>query len=89
MKPKPDSIETHLLHLPAGEPARLAALLFADPEAADADTAGPGEQAQLDAAWVEKAERRYVELASGAVAGIPSDEVYAELRAELGAMRDA
>lgn len=55
----------------------------------DADTAGPGEQAELDAAWPEEAERRYAELARRAVAGIPSDEVYAELRAELGAMRDA
>ncbi len=37
----------------------------------------------IDQAWVAEAERRYDELASGRVQGIPADEALAEIRQHL------
>jgi len=39
---------------------------------------------EIDAAWVDEAERRRQEMASGKVAGIPGQEVLAGIRRELG-----
>jgi putative addiction module component (TIGR02574 family) len=87
VKLKPDSIQTHLLHLPADERARLAELLLASLDTADSDSIDAGNQPELDAAWASEVDRRYADLRSGAVAGIPADQVYAEIRAELQASR--
>jgi putative addiction module component (TIGR02574 family) len=86
MKLKPDSIETHLLHLPVGERARLAELLLASLDAVDAEGVAAADQADVDAAWAAEAERRYAELKDGVVAGIPAEQIYAELRADLDAL---
>jgi hypothetical protein len=59
VKLKPDSIETHLLHLPADERARLAELLLASLDTADSDSTDPSNQPELDAAWALEADRRY------------------------------
>jgi len=83
MKLNPDSIEARLLHLPPSERARLAELLLASLDALDSDALSDGAQAATDAAWAAEADRRYAELKSGAVAGIPAREVYAEIEAEL------
>ncbi len=37
----------------------------------------------IDAAWVEEAERRYAAYVAGEVEGIPADEVMAQARREL------
>ena len=70
MKLDPQSIEAQLLRLPARDRARLAEMLLASLEGAE-----PG----VESAWAEEAERRYRELASGEVAGVPAEEVFAEL----------
>jgi putative addiction module component (TIGR02574 family) len=39
---------------------------------------------EIEAAWVDEAERRYQEMANGKVVGIPGQEVLAGIRRELG-----
>jgi len=39
---------------------------------------------EIDQAWIEEAERRYDELASGRVQGIPGQEAISGIRRELG-----
>ena len=39
---------------------------------------------EIDAAWVEEAERRFDELSSGKAKGIPGDNFFADIRRELG-----
>jgi putative addiction module component (TIGR02574 family) len=85
MKLNPDSIEAQLLHLPPSERARLAELLLASLDAHGSDVLTPVEQNAVDAAWAAEADRRAAELTSGAVAGVPAADVYAELEAELRA----
>jgi putative addiction module component (TIGR02574 family) len=63
-------IEAEALKLPSHERARLAELLIASLDEED-------EWAQ---AWAAEAERRYEELKSGAVTGVPAEEVFARLR---------
>jgi putative addiction module component (TIGR02574 family) len=87
MKLNPESLEAQLLHLPASERARLAELLLASLDATASDVLSGAQQQEVDAAWAAEADRRYKELASGAVAGIPAADVYAELEAELRASR--
>jgi putative addiction module component (TIGR02574 family) len=87
LKLNPESLETQLLHLPQSERARLAELLLASLDATEADGLPARAQADLDAAWTAEADRRYAELASGTLAGIPASQVYAELEAELRADR--
>ena len=84
MKLDPDSLEVQLLHLPADERARLAELLLASLDVSGSDALSEATQADIEAAWTEEAGRRYAEIESGAVAGIPAAQVYAELEAELG-----
>ena len=74
MKLNPDSLEAQLLRLPASDRARLAELLLGSLEEPEPD---------VDAAWAAEAERRYAELAAGQVAGIPAEQVFAELEAEF------
>jgi len=38
---------------------------------------------QIDAAWTTEAQRRLDELRSGAIRGIPADEVFAQARERL------
>ena len=64
-------LEAEVLKLPSHERARLAELLLASLDEDD----------EIMEAWADVAERRYEELRSGAVKGIPADEVLAELRA--------
>lgn len=87
MKLNPESLEVQLLHLPSAERARLAELLLASLDAADSDVLSATKQGEVDSAWATEADRRYAELARGAVAGIPAADVYAELEAELRAGR--
>lgn len=74
MKLNPESLEAQLLQLPASDRARLAELLLGSLDADDDD---------VDAVWADEAERRYGELAAGRVAGIPAEQVFAEVEAEL------
>jgi len=64
-------LEAEVLKLPSHERARLAELLLASLDEDD----------EIMEAWADVAERRYEELRSGAVKGIPVEEVLAELRA--------
>lgn len=66
-------IEAELLRLPSHERARLAELLIASLD----------EEDEIARAWTEVAERRHEELRSGAVEGIPAEEVFARIRARL------
>jgi putative addiction module component (TIGR02574 family) len=38
---------------------------------------------EIDGAWINEAERRYEELQTGKVNGIPADNVFKQLRQEL------
>jgi putative addiction module component (TIGR02574 family) len=63
-------IEAEALKLPSHERARLAEVLIASLD----------EEDEVFEAWVDEAERRYAELRSGAVKGVPADEVFARAR---------
>ncbi len=41
----------------------------------------------IDQAWIEEAERRYGELASGRVKGIPAEQALREARARLSCVK--
>jgi putative addiction module component (TIGR02574 family) len=71
----PDSLERELLRLPKTDRARLAQLLLVslDVEAAAASPAA------VEAAWEAEIARRVAELRDGTVAGIPADQVFAEV----------
>lgn len=68
----PDSLDAQLLRLPPADRARLAHLLL---ESLDAEEAGVSPE-EIDRLWQAEAERRLTELRSGAVAGIPAEEVF-------------
>jgi len=38
---------------------------------------------EIDEAWINEAEKRYEELQTGKVKGLPADEVFRQLRKEL------
>lgn len=67
-------MEAELLRLPSDERARLAEFLIASLD----------EEDEIAQAWADEAERRYEELRTGLVKGIPADEVFAQLEAESG-----
>lgn len=71
----PDSIEKELLRLPKADRARLAQVLLAS---LDAESATRSPEA-IEAAWEAEIARRVSELREGTVAGIPADEVFAEV----------
>ncbi|HEU4560117.1 MAG TPA: addiction module protein [Longimicrobium sp.] len=64
-------VEAEALKLPSHERARLAEVLIASLD----------EEDEIAEAWADEAERRYEELRSGKVQGIPADEVFAKIRA--------
>jgi putative addiction module component (TIGR02574 family) len=66
-------IEAEILKLPSQERARLAEVLIASLD----------EEDEIARAWGEEAEHRYEELRSGAVEGIPAEEVFARVRSRL------
>jgi putative addiction module component (TIGR02574 family) len=49
-----------------------------------ADAEDDEDPAEVEAAWAEEIKRRVVEIRSGAVEGIPAEEVFAEMRARFG-----
>jgi putative addiction module component (TIGR02574 family) len=64
-------IEAEALKLPSHERLRLAEVLIASLDVED----------EWANAWAAEGDRRYDELRSGAVKGIPADEVFANIRA--------
>ena len=44
----------------------------------------PAPASEIDQAWIEEAERRYDDLVSGRVEGIPAQEAMESIRRELG-----
>ena len=68
-------LESKALRLPRRERARLAQRLISSLDAeADAD---------VDKLWLQEAERRFDELKSGKVAGIPAQKVIRKARSTL------
>ncbi len=68
-----ETLEFQLLRLPSEDRAHLARVLL---ESLD-------DQPELDPAWFEEAERRAVELASGAATPIPAADALANARRRL------
>ncbi len=66
-------LQAEVLKLPSHERARLAELLISSLD----------EEGEIEAAWADEAERRYRDLCSGAVEGIPAEEVLARVRSSL------
>jgi len=71
----PDTLERELLHLPKADRARLAHVLITSLDAEDA-LATP---AEIEAAWEVEIARRVAEIRNGTVAGIPAEQVFAEV----------
>jgi len=67
-------IENNALRLPPEDRARLAVRLLASLE----ETLESAEE--IEKLWIAEAERRFQELRTGAVQGIPARDVFAELR---------
>lgn len=42
------------------------------------------EPTEIDSAWVREADRRYEEYRAGRVQGIPGDQIFSQIRRELG-----
>jgi len=66
-----EQLENEAQSLPREERAKLAEALIASLH----------DESKIDGAWLDEAERRAAELDSGAVEGIPAEEVFAELDA--------
>jgi putative addiction module component (TIGR02574 family) len=66
-------LEAEALKLPSHERARLAEALIASLD----------EEDEISTAWADEAERRDAELRSGAVKGVPAEEVFDRIRARL------
>lgn len=71
-----EEIQTKALSLPPEERERLAAELIYSLDDAPLN--------EIDAAWIEEAERRYEEWRSGKAEMIPGDQFFSDLRRELG-----
>ena len=74
-----DSLESQLLTLPPADRARLVEVLL---ESLDQETES-GPVAEIEAAWAAEAERRLAELRAGTVAGVPAEQVFADIRSKL------
>jgi putative addiction module component (TIGR02574 family) len=74
-----DALASQLLVLPLHERARLVELLLASLDAEQ--SAAPAES--VEAAWRAEAMRRLDDLRTGAVTGIPADQVFATLRGTI------
>lgn len=68
-------VEAEALKLAEKERAELARVLLL--------SLGDSEEQEVEQAWAEEAERRYQELKTGAVEGLPSDDVLEEARSRL------
>lgn len=68
-----EEMEAALLKLPNQERARLAEVLIASLD----------EENEIANAWADEAERRLAELRSGAVQGVPAEDVFARIRARI------
>lgn len=68
-----EELEAAALRLPSHERARLAEMLIASLDEDD----------EIAKAWVDTADRRYDELRSGVVQGVPLDEALARIRSKL------
>jgi len=77
MAMKREQIEAEARRLPRDERARLAEALISSLD----------EEAEVERAWAIEIRRRVEELRSGAVEGIPADEVFAEIAELLGKTR--
>lgn len=66
-------LEAEVLKLPSHERARLAEVLISSLD----------EEDEIAEAWVAEAERRYEELRTGKVQGVPAEDVLARVRASL------
>ena len=64
-----EQLENEAQSLPREERARLAEALIASLD----------EEAEMERAWLDEAERRAAELDSGAVESIPAEDVFSEL----------
>ncbi|HET6763692.1 MAG TPA: addiction module protein [Longimicrobiaceae bacterium] len=68
-----NEVEAEALKLPSTERARLAEVLIASLD----------EEDEIARAWADEAERRYERMRTGAVTGIPAEDVFARIRAKL------
>lgn len=68
------------LLLPIDERSTIARLLYES----IADEEDDEDPAEVEAAWAEEIKRRVDEIRTGAVEGIPAEEVFAEMRARFG-----
>lgn len=64
-----EQLQTEVLGLPVEQRARLAEILIASLD----------EDLEIEHAWMIEAERRYEELRTGRVQGVPAEQVFAEL----------
>lgn len=69
-------LEAEALRLPPAERETLATELFRSLDSQPLS--------EVDAAWVAEADRRFEELRSGQVQGVPGARVFGEIRRELG-----
>ncbi len=76
MSPRFRQIEEEALRLPPEDRESLAGVLVQSLE--DAPTS------EVDAAWIEEAERRYEKWRAGKTEGIPSPQFFPDIRRELG-----
>ena len=74
MSVSPEQLEAQLMQLPPHVRARLAEALLASLDEADTE---------LDVAWADEAERRAVDMRTGKVVPVPSDDAHARARANL------
>ena len=70
-----EEIKNAALALPPEAREMLAEHLMASLSSID-----PAEQAEIDAYWIQEADRRYKEIEDGIVTPIPGEEVMARLR---------
>lgn len=75
MKPEDSSIEDQISRLPDEERARLALKLLESLE--------PGEDEDVDALWLDEAERRLKRYDEGASEGRDAEEVISEIERQL------
>jgi len=75
MRNRVGELEAEMLSLPPQERARLAEkLISSSDECVDSD---------VEALWLEEAERRLGEMESGQVSGVPADRVFEKVRSSL------
>jgi putative addiction module component (TIGR02574 family) len=73
---KVEELEQQALNLEPEDRERLAGHLLQSLESAPLNA--------VDHAWIEEAERRYQDFKSGKTQGVPGEQVFAQIRQELG-----